>query len=95
MTEAVLDRVDGGRTCVRSRPAAFTAFGAERLMFGSDWPVCLLATPAYRDVLAAAEELTGELSATERDAVFGGTAQRVYRLRPPARGPALGAELPA
>ena len=75
--------------------AAFTAFGAERLMFGSDWPVCLLATPAYRDVLAAAEALTGELSATERDAVFGGTAQRVYRLRPPARGPALGAELPA
>ena len=75
--------------------AAFTAFGAERLMFGSDWPVCLLATPAYRDVLAAAEALTGELSATERNAVFGGTAQRVYRLRPPARGPALGAELPA
>jgi L-fuconolactonase len=70
---------------------ALDAFGPERVMFGSDWPVCLLAAVAYTDVVAAAEQLTGGLSAADRDAVFGGTAQRVYRLRPPAAGRRPGA----
>ncbi|GII32964.1 amidohydrolase family protein [Planotetraspora mira] len=58
------------------------AFGSERIMFGSDWPVCLLAG-AYTDWADAAETLliTAGLSATERDAVFHGTAARVYQLR--------------
>ncbi|SFC47086.1 amidohydrolase family protein [Streptomyces aidingensis] len=60
------------------------AFGPERLMFGSDWPVCRLAG-GYRRVLAAARELTEGLAPAERDAVFAGTAARVYRLSPPAR----------
>jgi L-fucono-1,5-lactonase len=55
------------------------AFGPDRLMFGSDWPVCLLAA-SYADVVQAAEELTAGLSADERTAVFGGTAIRVYQL---------------
>jgi L-fuconolactonase len=55
------------------------AFGPDRLMFGSDWPVCTLAAP-YDRVMAAAEELTGQLSETERAAVFGDTARRVYGL---------------
>ncbi|MFD7731921.1 amidohydrolase family protein [Kitasatospora phosalacinea] len=59
--------------------AALEGFGPERLMFGSDWPVCLLAAD-YAGVVAAAEELTGQLSGPERGAVFGGTAARVYRL---------------
>ncbi|MBV2353864.1 amidohydrolase family protein [Streptomyces sp. J2-1] len=70
------------------RPYAETvleAFGPERLMFGSDWPVCLLAAE-YADVLGAARELTSALSAAERHAVFTGTATRVYRLRPPSPG---------
>jgi L-fuconolactonase len=55
------------------------AFGPERLAFGSDWPVCLLAA-SYAEVLAAAGELTARLSPAEREAVFAGTARRVYRL---------------
>ncbi|GAB3880584.1 amidohydrolase family protein [Kibdelosporangium lantanae] len=55
------------------------AFGPSRLMFGSDWPVCLLAS-SYADVVGAAEELTAGLTADERSRVFGGTAVEVYRL---------------
>jgi L-fuconolactonase len=59
---------------------ALEAFGAERLLFGSDWPVCLVQS-SYDEVVSAARQLTAALSPTERDAVFGGTARRVYRLR--------------
>ena len=52
-------------------------------MFGSDWPVCTLAAP-YERVVAAAEQLTAGLSVGERAEVFGGTADRVYRLAPAA-----------
>jgi L-fuconolactonase len=58
---------------------ALEAFGPERLMVGTDWPVCLLAA-SYEEVVQVAEELTSGLSAAERDLVFGGTAERVYRL---------------
>jgi L-fuconolactonase len=55
------------------------AFGAERVMFGSDWPVCLLVSD-YAAVMALARSLTAGLSAAERTAVFGATAARAYRL---------------
>jgi len=55
------------------------AFGPDRVAFGSDWPVCTVAA-SYAEVVAAVEELTAGLSPDERDAVFGGTARRVYRL---------------
>jgi L-fuconolactonase len=55
------------------------AFGADRVMFGSDWPVCLLASD-YAGVMALARSLAGGLSAAEREAVFGATAARAYRL---------------
>jgi L-fuconolactonase len=58
---------------------ALEAFGPDRLMAGSDWPVCTLAA-GFADVLAAARELTGHLSAAEHAAVFAGTATRAYRL---------------
>ena len=49
-------------------------FGPERCMFGSDWPVCLLAAP-YAEVMEAMRSITGD------DAnVFGETATRVYGL---------------
>jgi len=49
-------------------------FGPERCMFGSDWPVCLLAAP-YADVVEATRSIIGD------DAnVFGETATRVYGL---------------
>jgi L-fuconolactonase len=55
------------------------AFGAGRVMFGSDWPVCLLASD-YAGVVALARSLTAGLSAAERAAVFGATAARAYGL---------------
>jgi L-fuconolactonase len=74
-----------------SAVAAFTpfadvilsAFGADRVMFGSDWPVCLLASD-YAGVLALAQMLVSGLSEAERAAVFAGTAARVYRIAAPA-----------
>ena len=54
-------------------------FGPERLMFGSDWPVCLLAAP-YAQVAGIVEEWAARLSASERGALWGDTARRVYRL---------------
>lgn len=58
---------------------ALDCFGADRLMYGSDWPVCTIAA-GYDEVLAAARELTSGLAAAERDAIFAGTATRIYRL---------------
>ena len=55
------------------------AFGPRRLMFGSDWPVCLLAAD-YPGVLAVADRLTGGLDEGAREALFAGTARKVYRL---------------
>ncbi len=69
-------------TVQQLRPYARTlleAFGPDRLMFGSDWPVCLLAG-SYDDVMAAAEVLTAGLDGSGRAAVFGGTAASWYRL---------------
>jgi L-fuconolactonase len=54
-------------------------FGADRLMFGSDWPVCLLAA-TYDEVVAATWGLSDVLSADERAGVFGATATEAYRL---------------
>ncbi|MEI5103065.1 amidohydrolase family protein [Streptomyces sp. PmtG] len=86
----------GSWTVAGLRPYARTvldAFGPERLMFGSDWPVCSLAA-SYGDVVDAAMVLTADLTDTERAHVFAGTARRVYGLpepperpgRPPASG---------
>jgi L-fuconolactonase len=55
------------------------AFGPERVMFGSDWPVCTLAA-GYGEVLGAADALTAALGPAERAAVFGETARAVYGL---------------
>jgi L-fuconolactonase len=55
------------------------AFGPERLMFGSDWPVSTLAT-TYGQVCGLYQDLTAQLSATEQDTIFDRAARRVYRL---------------
>jgi L-fuconolactonase len=54
-------------------------FGPNRLLFGSDWPVCLLAAD-YTTVVETAQELVAGLSSEEVAMVFGGTAERVYGL---------------
>lgn len=55
----------------------FEAFGAERLMFGSDWPVCLLSA-SYAQQFGLVDDYTRALSAAQREAIFGGNAARFY-----------------
>lgn len=55
-------------------------FGADRLMWGSDWPVCRLKSE-YADWHAIAQTLSNDMSPSERDAIFGGTAAAFYDLR--------------
>lgn len=55
------------------------AFGPDRLMFGSDWPVCLLAAD-YATVVAAARQLTAGLSDHESAQFWSGTASQWYTL---------------
>ncbi|MET7456001.1 amidohydrolase family protein [Streptomyces sp. NPDC005574] len=67
------------------RPAwevLLTAFGPDRLMFGSDWPVCVLAG-GWNRWAAGAEELLDGCSAGERAAVLADTATATYRLTSP------------
>lgn len=52
-------------------------FGPERLMFGSDWPVCLLAAP-YARVHDLARRFLEPLAEHEREAIMGGNARRIY-----------------
>ncbi len=54
-------------------------FGPDRLVFGSDWPVCLLAA-TYEEVFDAAVETLRTVSAAERAAIFGANAIELYRL---------------
>ncbi|MBS0207605.1 MAG: amidohydrolase family protein [Planctomycetes bacterium] len=59
--------------------AALALFGPERLMFGSDWPVCELSA-SYEEVFASMRQALAPLSAAEREQIFGGTAAKFYRL---------------
>jgi L-fuconolactonase len=59
--------------------AVLECFGPKRLMFGSDWPVSLLAC-AYQKWVEVVERATASLSVSERDHLFGGTAKEAYRL---------------
>ena len=72
-----------GRSPAQIAPYAnqlLDCFGPDRLMFGSDWPVCTLAA-GYGDVFGLAETLLARLSPAERDSVLAGTAARWYGLR--------------
>lgn len=57
---------------------ALRLFGPERCLFGSDWPVCLLAA-SYPQTKAALEAALGDLEPQERARIFGLTAAEVYR----------------
>ena len=58
----------------------FTCFGADRIIWGSDWPVCNLASD-YTEWCETTDEILNGLSTEERDAVLGGNAMRVYSLK--------------
>lgn len=66
---------------VESISVAVDAFGVDRLMFGSDWPVALLSSTYGREVEATLDALTAVgLSKNETNAVMGATARAVYRI---------------
>jgi L-fuconolactonase len=58
---------------------AFECFGADRLMIGSDWPVCTVAGD-YQRTMAVVVEYVAQRPAAEREAVLGGTAARFWKL---------------
>ena len=57
----------------------FEAFSADRLMFGSDWPVCLLAA-SYRQVFELVSEYVGQAPTGTQEKVFGANAIKCYGL---------------
>ncbi len=59
----------------------FEAFGTDRLMFGSDWPVCLVAA-SYKQV----KQLIADYAASDHDKLFGGNAAQFYGVRALAHG---------
>lgn len=59
----------------------FESFGVERVMFGSDWPVCLLAGAEYRDVVELAGDLVSPLDAGEAAAFWRHNGERFYGVR--------------
>jgi L-fuconolactonase len=58
---------------------ALDAFGPERCMFGSDWPVCELAS-TYERVVATMDELLANLSDSDRRWIYADTAKTFYKL---------------
>jgi len=60
---------------------AFESFGPDRLMIGSDWPVCLVAASYARTVEVVMTYLLGK-DPRHREAVLGGNAERFWRLKP-------------
>lgn len=81
----VVTEVPGGQwTPELLRPyfdVVLAAFGADRLMFGSDWPVCLVAAEYTRWYRFVESCVTG-LAPADRARILGGTATRFYRLTP-------------
>jgi L-fuconolactonase len=64
---------------------AFSAFGVDRLMFGSDWPVCLLAA-TYRQVKQLIENYVKDFSQSDQDKIFGGNAAHFYGVKTAQHG---------
>ena len=58
---------------------ALEVFGSDRCLFGTDWPVCLVAA-SYDRVVDALQECLKDLSDSEREKIFGLNAIEVYRL---------------
>jgi L-fuconolactonase len=59
--------------------AAFESFGPERLMIGSDWPVCTVAG-SYLQVMTLVIDYLSKYPASARDAVLGGNAEKFWKL---------------
>ena len=81
-SSGVITEAASGWTVDDLRPyvdQVISAFGADRVMWGSDWPVCRLAGE-YADWYGAAQALTAGLGDSENAAIYGRTANRFYDL---------------
>lgn len=56
-------------------------FGAERVMFGTDWPVCLLRLDSYRQWADSVIMLTSSLSGDEKDLILKKNGETAYQLK--------------
>ncbi len=56
------------------------SFTPKRIMFGSDWPVALLATQSYSDVVHLAESVTSRLTESEKQGFWGNNATHKYKV---------------
>lgn len=65
----------------------FEAFGVDRLLFGSDWPVCLVAAP-YARVIRLLDDYLLNFSSADREKIFSANAAWFYGLETPAHGSA-------
>ena len=77
----VTEARSGGWGIADVRPYAdhvLEVFGADRVLFGSDWPVCLLEA-GYEGVVRLARELIADRSPSDQAAILGGNADRIYR----------------
>ena len=86
----IVSKLSGLGTFIHRNDAAHIAavlddtvaiFGAERCLFGSNFPIEKLWT-SYRGLIDAYRAATARLRPEQREAIFAGTARRVYRLGP-------------
>jgi L-fuconolactonase len=78
----IITRIGEGWTLDSIRPYAmhvFQEFGVDRLVYGGDWPVVLLAD-SYRSWSRAFERLTGDFSETDLEKIYYKNADRIYNL---------------
>jgi len=80
----VLCKISGSvwskRDYIQVLDEVLSAFGTERVMYGSDWPVCLLTTN-YKESVSNAEKYIATLSKDEQAGIMGGNATEFYDLK--------------
>ena len=79
MLTEVVDPVWSVNTLRRTFDTVLESFGASRLMYGSDWPVCLLRA-GYEDWVNAVQEMIAPLSLSEQCAIWGENTEHAYGL---------------
>lgn len=77
VTEAAWNEWEPAELCFYL-DVALETFGEERLLFGSDWPVCLLAARDYGAVFALVDDWARRLTPAARAKLFGQNAARIY-----------------
>jgi L-fuconolactonase len=79
VTEVLDDDLDHG-TLQAYVEESLTLFGPNRVMFGTDWPVCLLRIESYQAWADSVRRYISKLSPTEQQAILAGNCTRIYGL---------------